>query len=93
MTTRDAALCLLGVNLMTFLLFGLDKLLARKRQRRVPEATLLTLAFLGGSPGAMLGMVLFHHKTDARAHPGFVWGIPVMFLLELTAASYYVLVL
>ena len=88
MTTRDAALCLLGVNLMTFLLFGLDKLLAIRRRRRIPEATLLTLSFLAGSPGAMLGMALFRHKTDARAHPAFVWGVPLMYVFELTVAVY-----
>ena len=86
MTTIDAALCLLGVNLLTFLIYGLDKLLAIKRRRRIPEATLLTLSFLAGSLGAMLGMALFHHKTDARAHPAFVWGVPLMYLFELTAA-------
>lgn len=88
MTTVEAALCLLGVNLLSFLVFGLDKLLAIKGRRRIPEATLLTLSFLGGSIGAMLGMALFHHKTDARAHPAFVWGIPVFFLLESAAAIY-----
>ena len=89
MTTIEAALCLLGVNLLTFLIYGLDKLLAIKRRRRVPEATLLTLSFLAGSLGAMLGMALFHHKTDARAHPAFVWGVPLMFLFELAAAVYF----
>ena len=86
MTTIEAALCLLGVNLLTFLIYGLDKLLAIKRRRRIPEATLLTLSFLAGSLGAMLGMALFHHKTDARAHPAFVWGIPAIYLLESAAA-------
>lgn len=81
------ALCVLGVNLFCFLIFGLDKALAVRRRRRVPEATLLTFAVLGGSIGAMLAMRVFHHKTDARAHPLFVWGIPAVFLLELTALA------
>lgn len=89
--TATVALCLLSVNLFSCLLFGLDKLLALLRRRRIPEATLLTLSFLGGSVGAMLGMTLFHHKTDARAHPGFVWGVPAMFLLELAACQYFFL--
>ena len=79
------ALCVLGVNLLCFLIYGLDKAFAVRRKRRIPEATLLTLSFLGGSVGAMLGMTVFHHKTDARSHPAFVWGIPGIFLLELTA--------
>ena len=78
-------LCLLAINVLAWLIFGLDKRLAVKHKRRVPEATLLTLAFLGGSVGAMFAMVLFRHKTDARAHPAFVWGIPAMFLLQLAA--------
>lgn len=78
-------LCLLAVNVLAWLIFGLDKRLAVKHKRRVPEATLLTLAFLGGSVGAMFAMTLFRHKTDARAHPAFVWGIPAMFLLQLAA--------
>lgn len=89
--TATVALCLLSVNLFSCLLFGLDKLLALLRRRRIPEATLLTLSLLGGSVGAMLGMTLFHHKTDARAHPGFVWGVPAMFLLELAACQYFFL--
>ena len=88
MTVAEIALCLLGVNALSFLIFGLDKGLAVKGCRRIPEATLLTLSVLGGSPGAMFAMVLFHHKTDARAHPAFVWGIPAVFLLELAAAAY-----
>ena len=38
----------------------------------------------------MLGMALFHHKTDARAHPGFVWGIPAMYLIELGTAVWLI---
>lgn len=89
--TATVALCLLSVNLFSCLLFGLDKLLALLHRRRIPEATLLTLSFLGGSVGGMLGMTLFHHKTNARAHPGFVWGVPAMFLLELAACQYFFL--
>ncbi len=86
----SAALCLLGINLLSLLLFGLDKLLARRKRWRIPELSLLTLSVLGGSIGAMGGMVLFRHKTDAGAHPAFVWGIPAVFLLELAALSWWV---
>lgn len=78
-------LCVLGINALCLFLFGLDKILALGHKRRIPEATLLTFSLLGGSIGAMLGMTVFHHKTDARSHPQFVWGIPLMFLAELTA--------
>ena len=87
MSTSQIVFCVLGVNLLSLLLFGLDKGLAVGKKRRIPEATLLTLSLLGGSVGAMAGMTLFHHKTDARAHPAFVWGIPAVFLLELAGLA------
>lgn len=83
------ALCLLGLNLLSFLIFALDKLLARKRRRRIPEAVLLALSLLGGSVGAMFAMSLFHHKTDASAHPAFTWGIPLFFLMQLALGVWY----
>ncbi len=51
------------VNLITFLLFGLDKRRAGAGAGRVSEGTLLTWAFLGGSIGAYAGRALFRHKT------------------------------
>lgn len=50
-------------NLFLFVLMGYDKNRARKGQRRVPEASLLTLGLLGAPLGGLLGMRLFHHKT------------------------------
>lgn len=54
---------LIGVNLASFFLYGLDKYRARRQMWRIPEHTLLTVAFLGGCIGAAAGMALFHHKT------------------------------
>lgn len=57
----------LGVmSLLALIAFGVDKARAADGRRRIPELTLLTLAALGGSVGAVLGSVLFHHKTNAR---------------------------
>lgn len=54
----------LGItSALAFLLFGWDKLMAKKHRRRIPEAALLGCALLGGSAGAALGMAAFHHKT------------------------------
>ena len=56
----------LGVmSLIALIAFGVDKSRAADGRRRIPELTLLTLAALGGSVGAVLGSVLFHHKTNA----------------------------
>ena len=54
------------VGLMTFIVYGVDKGLAKRGGRRTPEWLLLTLAALGGSTGALLGIVAWHHKTE---HP------------------------
>lgn len=54
----------LGVtSALAFVLFGWDKLLAKRRRRRVPEAALLGCALLGGGAGGLLGMAVFRHKT------------------------------
>ena len=56
---------LLAVNATAFFTYGYDKWIAgnRPRSMRVPEAVLLGLALVGGTPGAYVGMRLFHHKT------------------------------
>lgn len=70
----------LAINLFTFFYFGLDKLYARARAWRVREATLLILALLGGSPGAILGIKLFRHKTKK---PGFLVALALILLGQL----------
>ena len=79
---------LLGINLLTFFVYGIDKWKARRDKWRVPEATLLMLAALGGSVGALLGMSVFHHKTK---HKKFLIGVPLILLAQL-ALAYLLLV-
>lgn len=76
---------LLAVNVLTFVVFGLDKWKARRGRWRVPEATLLGLAALGGSVGAWLAMQLFRHKTQKKK---FRYGVPVLFVLQVAAVVY-----
>jgi uncharacterized membrane protein YsdA (DUF1294 family) len=57
------AAALLAINLATFAAFGWDKAAARRRDRRIPERTLLILAALGGSPAALLARQTLRHKT------------------------------
>ena len=54
------------INLIAFIVYGIDKRKAMMHQWRIPEATLLILALIGGSIGAWFGMQFFHHKTK---HP------------------------
>lgn len=77
---------ILTVNLISFLLFGLDKRRAKQSRWRIPEKTLFTLALVGGTPGALAGMRLFRHKTRHRA---FALGLPVILLVQLLLAYYY----
>ena len=51
------------VNVIGFLLYGIDKLKAKADAWRIPEKTLLLIAAVGGAFGAFLGMKIFHHKT------------------------------
>ena len=81
-------ICILAaVNLVAFLLYGLDKLKAKRGAWRIPEATLLLLALLGGSLGAFLGMEVFRHKTR---HVKFKVLVPVFLLLHIVLAAYLV---
>ena len=54
---------LIVINIVTFLVYGIDKWKAKQGSWRISEATLLILAVFGGSIGALLGMKVWHHKT------------------------------
>ncbi|MBF8106382.1 DUF1294 domain-containing protein [Serratia liquefaciens] len=64
--SRPFAMWLLLANALTLVVYGVDKLAARKAWRRVPESTLLIFGFVGGWPGAVLGQQLFRHKTQKQ---------------------------
>ena len=70
---------------MTFTVYGVDKAKARRGAWRVPEKTLFLLPLLGGSVGALLGMLVFRHKTK---HWYFVWGIPLILLAQIALAAW-----
>lgn len=80
-------LLLAAVNLLAFVLYGVDKLKAKKGAWRIPEATLLLVAFLGGSLGALLGMEVFRHKTK---HAKFRILVPLFLILHIALAVYMV---
>jgi uncharacterized membrane protein YsdA (DUF1294 family) len=72
---------ILGVwNLITFGLYGLDKLKAGTKQWRISERTLILVAVLMGALGAFLGMQVFRHKTK---HAKFVIGVPLCLILNI----------
>jgi uncharacterized membrane protein YsdA (DUF1294 family) len=57
---------LIVINVVTFLVYGIDKLKAKHGSWRISEATLLILAVIGGSIGALLGMKIWRHKTQHK---------------------------
>ncbi len=71
---------LIAINVVTFFVYGIDKLKAKRSMWRVREAALLLLAVLGGSIGAWMGMKVWHHKT---MHKKFRYGIPLIFILQI----------
>ena len=76
---------LLIINAAGFLLMRIDKGKAQKNRWRIPEATLMTVAALGGSAGSLLGMYLFRHKTR---HLKFTLGIPLILAVHLVIATW-----
>ena len=69
---------LLIINIITFIIYGIDKYKSIKHKYRISEKTLIILAILGGSFGAFLGMITFHHKTQKKK---FIILIPVILLI------------
>lgn len=86
MTNQIIAYYLIIINIMTFLVYGIDKWKARKAMWRVREASLFMLAVLGGSIGARLGMKVWHHKTQ---HKKFRYGIPAIIIIQLVIIGYF----
>lgn len=80
---RIILIYLLTINVATFLTFGIDKWKAKRAKWRIREAALLTLAILGGSIGAWIGMKVWHHKTQ---HKKFKYGIPAIIIIQIVAA-------
>lgn len=80
-------LLLMIVNGLAFIIYALDKWLAGKNFRRVPEKYLLLLAIIGGSVGAWSSMLLFRHKTK---HWQFSIGVPVILLLQIVLSIFLI---
>ncbi len=72
-------------NIITFFTYGIDKYKAIRDKWRVPESTLIILALVGGSVGALLGMKVFRHKTK---HPKFYIGVPLILVLQIVSIGF-----
>ncbi|MDO4452607.1 MAG: DUF1294 domain-containing protein [Lachnospiraceae bacterium] len=77
---------LLFINVIAFFIYGIDKRRARKGQWRISENTLLGVALLGGSVGALFGMSVFHHKTRKKK---FNVGVPMILVMQVAILLIY----
>ena len=75
MLTKILLAYLIIINAAAFILMLADKIKAKRGSWRIPEATLMGIAALGGSVGALAGMYTFRHKTK---HIKFSLGIPLI---------------
>lgn len=74
------------INILTFIIYGIDKYKAKRHKWRISESALIGLAALGGFVGAFAGMQVFRHKTK---HLKFVIGVPVIAILWIIAVVFY----
>ena len=92
--TQTIVYILICINVLIFLVYGIDKWKTKQGNWRISEATLLLLAVIGGSIGALLGMKVWHHKT---MHKGgtrdidnivggyqFKYGLPLILLAQIS---------
>ena len=80
MTNNVFPYYLIFINIVTFLVYGIDKWKAKQGSWRISEATLLMLAVIGGTIGALLGMQVWRHKTK---HKKFKYGLPLILLAQI----------
>ena len=80
MTNNVFPYYLIFINIVTFLVYGIDKWKAKQDRWRISEATLLMLAVIGGTIGALLGMQVWRHKT---MHKKFKYGLPLILLAQI----------
>ena len=78
--TQTIVYILICIDVVAFLVYGIDKWKAKQGSWRISEATLLMLAVIGGTIGALLGMQVWRHKT---MHLKFKYGLPLILLAQI----------
>ena len=85
-TPEMIILYVLVINLIGFLIMGIDKFKAQKGYWRTPEKTIFTITLLGGGVGTVVGMYLFRHKTKKMK---FTIGLPTILISEIVFIIYF----
>ena len=81
------AIWFLLINVLTMVIYGADKMAARKGMRRIPEVTLLVFGVVGGWPGAIMGQQIFRHKTQKQ--PFKTWFLMSVVVSILATVALY----
>lgn len=71
---------LIIMNIIAFIVYGIDKWKAQRNRWRISEKMLFFIAVVGGSVGALAGMYTFHHKT---LHKKFTIGVPLILAIQV----------
>jgi uncharacterized membrane protein YsdA (DUF1294 family) len=77
---------LLIMNIIGFILMGIDKHKAKNKGWRTPEKALFLASLIGGSLGTWLGMYVFRHKTK---HWYFVIFMPLILILHIVLLALF----
>ena len=85
---RNIIIYLIAINLIAFLAMFIDKRRAERGAWRIKEATLLTLALIGGSIGGIAGMYIFRHKTQKAR---FWLGMPAILITQIAVVVYFII--
>lgn len=81
---------LIATSSIAFVYYGYDKVSSKAGAGRIPELILHLVALAGGFGGALLGMLVFRHKTNFRVHPlfipmiiigGAIWAVSIYWLI------------
>lgn len=75
---------LIIISMITYVVYGIDKWKAKQSKWRIRESTLLGLAAVGGSIGALMAMKILRHKT---LHPQFKYGVPLILVAQIAIGA------
>lgn len=76
---------LIIINILSFILYGIDKLKAIKKKEKISEKALILIGILGGSIGSLIGMNLFRHKTKKLK---FIISLPLILIIHIIVVIY-----
>lgn len=80
---------LVFINLLAFILYGIDKRRAINRKSRIPESILIWMARLGGGLGCWMAMIILHHK---KRHSKFLINVPLWIIVWTFAIVLFIMV-